>query len=302
MKTGSSGVDTVPGSVDTRPNIQKTLFGQLGQCVDILSGSVDTLRLKFQLMIFLDTWPHGDQGNLPRQSLEHSGRREEEREKGICIQRSRAVPPREEDREEEGEEEEELVIPAVLVHKEIHPMYTALVIDSVDTPIDGVDTGSEPLKPFHEDRVKCVDTAPGSVDTRPSSQETQSPDWDRVSTQQSLEHSGRREEEREKGICIQRSRAVPPREEDREEEREEEELMIAAVLVQKEFQPTVVLWCLSRSAQGLVNLLNSQVVYGVANLTGATEGTGTTGGTSTPYGGAKGADTTSSYTVGTPAG
>ncbi|MQM00857.1 hypothetical protein Taro_033605 [Colocasia esculenta] len=61
-------------------------------------------------------------------------------------------------------------------------VYTALVIDSVDTPIDGVDTGSESLKLFHEDRVKCVDTAPGSVDTRPSSQETQLPDWDRVST------------------------------------------------------------------------------------------------------------------------
>ncbi|MQM14050.1 hypothetical protein Taro_046979, partial [Colocasia esculenta] len=47
-----TGVDTVPGSVDTRPSFQKTLFGQLGQCVDTLSGSVDTLRLKFQLMIF----------------------------------------------------------------------------------------------------------------------------------------------------------------------------------------------------------------------------------------------------------
>ncbi|MQL90650.1 hypothetical protein Taro_023242 [Colocasia esculenta] len=31
--------------------------------------------------------------------------------------------------------------------------------------------------------LHCVDTAPGSVDTRPSSQETQLPDWDRVSTQ-----------------------------------------------------------------------------------------------------------------------
>ncbi|MQM13684.1 hypothetical protein Taro_046610 [Colocasia esculenta] len=38
---------------------------------------------------------------------------------------------------------------------------------SVDTPIDGVDTRSESLKVFHEDRVKCVDTVPGSVDTSP---------------------------------------------------------------------------------------------------------------------------------------
>ncbi|MQL82144.1 hypothetical protein Taro_014606 [Colocasia esculenta] len=54
---------------------------------------------------------------------------------------------------------------------------------SVDTPIDGVDTGSESLKLFHEDRVKCVDIAPSSVDTRPSLQKTQLPDWDSVSTQ-----------------------------------------------------------------------------------------------------------------------
>ncbi|MQL70078.1 hypothetical protein Taro_002379, partial [Colocasia esculenta] len=54
---------------------------------------------------------------------------------------------------------------------------------SVDTPIGGVDTGSESLKPFHEDRVKCVDTAPGSVDTSPSLQKTQFPDWSSVSTQ-----------------------------------------------------------------------------------------------------------------------
>ncbi|MQL71333.1 hypothetical protein Taro_003667 [Colocasia esculenta] len=32
-------------------------------------------------------------------------------------------------------------------------------------------------------RVKCVDTAPGSVDTTPSLQKTQLPDWDSVSTQ-----------------------------------------------------------------------------------------------------------------------
>ncbi|MQL68687.1 hypothetical protein Taro_000949 [Colocasia esculenta] len=62
-------------------------------------------------------------------------------------------------------------------------VYTDLVIDIVDTPIDGVDIGSESLKLFHEDKVKCVDTVPGSVDTRPSLQKTQLPDWDSVSTQ-----------------------------------------------------------------------------------------------------------------------
>ncbi|MQM11467.1 hypothetical protein Taro_044374 [Colocasia esculenta] len=54
---------------------------------------------------------------------------------------------------------------------------------SVDTPIGGVDTGSESLKQFREDRVKCVDTAPGSVDTSPRFQKTQLPDWDSVSTE-----------------------------------------------------------------------------------------------------------------------
>ncbi|MQM14950.1 hypothetical protein Taro_047886 [Colocasia esculenta] len=54
---------------------------------------------------------------------------------------------------------------------------------SVDTPIDGVDTGYHSLKQFHEDRVQCVDTVPGSVNTRPSLQKTQLPDWDSVSTQ-----------------------------------------------------------------------------------------------------------------------
>ncbi|MQL91810.1 hypothetical protein Taro_024426 [Colocasia esculenta] len=86
------------------------------------------------------------------------------------------------------------------------------------------------------------------------------------------------EGEREKGIYIQRSRAAPPGEEEGEEE---EELVNAAVLMKKETQPklgsiviqrfeyfvlwfgAVVLWCLSYSAQGLVNLLNSQVVCGV---------------------------------------
>ncbi|MQM09748.1 hypothetical protein Taro_042623 [Colocasia esculenta] len=54
---------------------------------------------------------------------------------------------------------------------------------SVDTPIDSVDTGYQSLKQFHEDKVQCVDTVPGSVDTRPSLQKTQLPDWDSVSTQ-----------------------------------------------------------------------------------------------------------------------
>ncbi|MQL94923.1 hypothetical protein Taro_027583 [Colocasia esculenta] len=39
---------------------------------------------------------------------------------------------------------------------------------SVDTPTDGVDTGHQSLKQIHEDRVHCVDTVPGSVNTRPS--------------------------------------------------------------------------------------------------------------------------------------
>ncbi|MQM03493.1 hypothetical protein Taro_036275 [Colocasia esculenta] len=49
---------------------------------------------------------------------------------------------------------------------------------SVDTPTDGVDTGHQSLKQIHEDRVHCVDTVPGSVDTRPSLQKTHLPDWD----------------------------------------------------------------------------------------------------------------------------
>ncbi|MQM13412.1 hypothetical protein Taro_046337 [Colocasia esculenta] len=55
---------------------------------------------------------------------------------------------------------------------------------SVDTPIDGADTRSKSMKVFHEDRVKCVDTAPGSVDTCPRFQKTKLLDWDSVSTQQ----------------------------------------------------------------------------------------------------------------------
>ncbi|MQL85778.1 hypothetical protein Taro_018294 [Colocasia esculenta] len=56
------------------------------------------------------------------------------------------------------------------------------VDQSVDTPIDGVDTGYHSLKEIHEDRVQCVDTASECVDTRSSLQKTQLPDWDSVST------------------------------------------------------------------------------------------------------------------------
>ncbi|MQM14047.1 hypothetical protein Taro_046976 [Colocasia esculenta] len=301
-------------------------------------------------------------------SQELSIRREEERERGICIQRSRAAPPRGEEGEEEGEEEEELEIAVVLVQKEIQPSFAlgwsrcALVLESwcsracefaeftsglwsrcnksghmkadcpegvyrfchgsVDTPTTGVDTGFQTLRQNDEEKVKCVDTASSGVDTRPSSQRTQLTGLYSVSTQpqvvstldpvprgpvcqtgtvdtlQKLFHfkfhldtwpvgvqgdlpryptqdknqelSARREEERERGICIQRSRAAPPRGEEGEEE---EELKIAGVLRFEYFVlcfgapvlwvGAVVLWCLSRGAQGLVNLLNSQVVFRV---------------------------------------
>ncbi|MQM00890.1 hypothetical protein Taro_033633 [Colocasia esculenta] len=175
---------------------------------------------------------------------------------------------------------------------------------SVDTPTTGVNTGFQTLRQNDEEKAKCVDTASSGVDTRPSSQRTQLTGslwtYGAINTlifgtpkhptqDKSQELSARREEERERGICIQRSRAAPPRGEEGEEEgEEEEELEIAGVLVQKEIQPklgsivvqrfeyfvlyfgapvlwvgVVVLWCLSRGAQGLVNLLNSQVVFGV---------------------------------------
>ncbi|MQL73210.1 hypothetical protein Taro_005567 [Colocasia esculenta] len=74
--------------------------------------------------------------------------------------------------------------------KEVAKVYTTLVIDGVDTPIDGVDTGSESLKRFHENRVKCVDTVHGRVDTRPRFQEIHLSDWDicgRVDTRPSIQ-------------------------------------------------------------------------------------------------------------------
>ncbi|MQL74721.1 hypothetical protein Taro_007066, partial [Colocasia esculenta] len=278
-------------------------------------------------------------------SQEYSARREEERERGICIQRSRAAPPRGEEGEEEGEEEEELEIAGVLVQKEIQSKLGSIVVQrfeyfvlcfgapvlwvgavvlwclsrgaqglvnllnsqvvfgvgrcayllgffellnskrlesscssvyrfchgSVDTPTTGVDTGFQTLRQNDEEKVKCVDTASSGVDTRPSSQRTQLTGLYSVSTQpqvvstldltygainthllgspndptkdKSQEYSARREEEREGGICIQRSRAAPPRGEEGEEEEgeEEEELEIAGVLVQKEIQPSLYL-------------------------------------------------------------
>ncbi|MQM02826.1 hypothetical protein Taro_035596 [Colocasia esculenta] len=63
-----------------------------------------------------------------------------------------------------------------------YAMAISLYSTFVDTPIDGVDTGYQSLKQFHEDKVHCVDTVPDSVDTRPSLQKTQLPDWDSVST------------------------------------------------------------------------------------------------------------------------
>ncbi|MQM17927.1 hypothetical protein Taro_050909 [Colocasia esculenta] len=97
-------------------------------------------------------------------------------------------------------------------------------------------------KPDFHFTVKCVDTAPGSVDSSPRFQKTQLPDRDSLSTQpnptqdRSQELSRRRVEELEKGICIQRSRVALPREEEGEEEKE---LVIVAVLVKKEIQPSL---------------------------------------------------------------
>ncbi|MQM10684.1 hypothetical protein Taro_043582, partial [Colocasia esculenta] len=56
-----------------------------------------------------------------RASQDYTGKRIFERERGICIQRSRATPPKGEEGEEEGEEGEELEIARVLIQKEIQP-------------------------------------------------------------------------------------------------------------------------------------------------------------------------------------
>ncbi|MQL81906.1 hypothetical protein Taro_014374 [Colocasia esculenta] len=173
----------------------------------------------------------------------------------------------------------------VLVHTPAtneKPLFFRFCHGSVDTPTTGVDTGFQTLRQNDEEKVKCVDIASSGVDTSPSSQRTQLTGLYYVSTQpqvvstldpvprrphptqdKSQELSRRRVEERERGICIQRSRAAPPREEEGEEEGEEEkELEIAVLVIQKEVQPSLYL-CLSRGAQGLVNLLNSQVVFRV---------------------------------------
>ncbi|MQL92377.1 hypothetical protein Taro_025003 [Colocasia esculenta] len=84
MKKWSSGVDTGSSSVDTRSSSQKT-------CLAVLDRIHD------------------------RASQDHSGKRRFERERGICIQRSRAAPPKGEEGEEEGEEEEKLEIARVLI-------------------------------------------------------------------------------------------------------------------------------------------------------------------------------------------
>ncbi|MQL95217.1 hypothetical protein Taro_027884 [Colocasia esculenta] len=159
---------------------------------------------------------------------------------------------------------------------------------SVDTPTTGVDTGLQTLRQNDEEKVKCVDTASSGVDTSPSSQRTQLRGlycvstlpqmvstldpvprrpicqfWTHPTQDKSQEYFARREEERERSICIQRSRAAPPRGEEGEEEEgeEEEELEIAGVLVQKEIQPSLylnldLLW--SRGLSTLYSVLEPQ--------------------------------------------
>ncbi|MQL71260.1 hypothetical protein Taro_003595, partial [Colocasia esculenta] len=74
-------------------------------------GSVDTP------LIGVDIHPTKEQAKT------NSGKRRFERERGICIQRSRVAPPKGEEGEEEGEEEEELEIARVLIQKEIQPKH-----------------------------------------------------------------------------------------------------------------------------------------------------------------------------------
>ncbi|MQM22649.1 hypothetical protein Taro_055705, partial [Colocasia esculenta] len=62
------------------------------------------------------------------ESQDYSGKRRFERERGICIQRSKAAPPKGKEGEEEGEEEEELEIPRVLIQKEIQARLGSIVI------------------------------------------------------------------------------------------------------------------------------------------------------------------------------
>ncbi|MQM21413.1 hypothetical protein Taro_054453 [Colocasia esculenta] len=80
----------------------------LGFCAHVLQGFLWTYGA-------INTHVLGPPKQPPRKTRgELSGKRQGERERGICIKRSRAAPPR-------GEEEEELEIAGVLVHKEIQP-------------------------------------------------------------------------------------------------------------------------------------------------------------------------------------
>ncbi|MQM20765.1 hypothetical protein Taro_053793 [Colocasia esculenta] len=179
------------------------------QQVDTKCSSVDTGGLSQNTCLaVLDSVSTLPEVVYPRQvkSLELSGKRQGERESGICIQRSRGVPPRGEEEEEEGEEEEELKIEEVLVLKEIQSRTNISCKGSVDTPPTGVDTMLQSKGKMYPTQVK------------------------------SLELSGKRQGERESGICIQRSRGAPPRGEEGEEE---EELKIEGVLVLKEIQPSL---------------------------------------------------------------
>ncbi|MQL98633.1 hypothetical protein Taro_031345, partial [Colocasia esculenta] len=108
MKKWSSGVDTGSSSVDTSPSSQRTQLTGL-YCVSTLDPV--PIRPVWQF------WT----ASHDRASQDYYGKRRFERERGICIQRSRAALPKGEEGEEEGEEEEELEIATVLIQKEIQP-------------------------------------------------------------------------------------------------------------------------------------------------------------------------------------
>ncbi|MQL77853.1 hypothetical protein Taro_010259 [Colocasia esculenta] len=130
---------------------------------------------------------------------------------------------------------------------------------SVDTPIDGVDTGSKSLKVFHEDKVKCVDTAPGIP---------------RKTRDKSFLEEGKKS-----GKEASTSRGAEQRRQGKKKEKKRRSVLVlvelGSIVIQR-FEyfvlyfgapvlwvGAVVLWCLSHGAQGLVNLLNSQVVFEV---------------------------------------
>ncbi|MQL98629.1 hypothetical protein Taro_031342 [Colocasia esculenta] len=135
---------------------------------------------------------------------------------------------------------------------------------SVDTPIDGVDTGYHSLKQFHEDRVQCVDTVPAIPrKTKPRAfwkKGSRAGKRDLHPVEQSSAAKGRRR--RRRGGARDCSSS------DQEEDPAESVFELGSIVIQR-FEcfvlwfGAVVLWCMSRSAQGLVNLLNSQVVFGV---------------------------------------